>query len=221
MAITKLSTDFVDDIIDTSVNEHRKYRMTSVSGEADTYMLEDTTVYSQTGTPYDASVVNNTNGTINQVIDLAEDNADDLAGFLDGTVPIARAGTAGTATTAGTANSATTATSAGKLTTARKINGVDFDGSYNITVYDNTKVSLDADFILINQQALTFLNNVCTISDSRITASSLADVYFTSLTESVANNADIVVETSAGAVTLTASNTPTGTIEATIHIRVA
>ena len=221
MAITKLATDFVDDIINTSVNAHRKYKMTSVSGEADTYMLEDTTVYTQVGTPYDSSVVNNTNGTINQVIDLAEDNADDLAGFLDGTVPIARAGTAGTATTAGTANSATTATSAGKLTTARKINGVDFDGSYNITVYDNTKVSLDADFILINQQALTFLNNVCTISDARITASSLADVYFTSLTESVANNADIVVETTAGAVMLTASNTPTGTIEATIHIRVA
>lgn len=221
MAITKLSTDFVDDIIDTSVNEHRKYKMTSVSGEADTYELEDTTTYTQVGTPYDASVVNNTNGTINQVIDLAEDNADDLAGFLDGSVPIARAGTASTATNATTANSANTATSAGKLTTARKINGVDFDGSNNITVYDNTKVGLDTDFILINQQRLTFVNRVCTISDARITASSLADVYFTSLTESIANNADIVVETSAGAVTLTASNTPTGNIEATIHIRVA
>lgn len=221
MAISKLPTNFVDDIIDTSVNEHRKYKMTAVSGETDTYELEDRTTYTQQGTPYNATVVNNTNGTINQVIDLAEDNADDLAGFLDGTVPIARAGTAGTATTAGTANSATTATSAGKLTTARKINGVDFDGSNNITVYDNTKVSLDTDFILINQERLTFTNKVCTILDSRITASSLADVYFTSATEGVAINADIVVETSAGAVTLTAGNTPTGNIDATIHIRVA
>ena len=221
MAISKLPTNFVDDIIDTSVNEHRKYKMTPVSGETDTYELEDRTTYTQQGTPYNATVVNNTNGTINQVIDLAEDNADDLAGFLDGTVPIARAGTAGTATTAGTANSATTATSAGKLTTARNINGVDFDGSNNITVYDNTKVSLDTDFILINQERLTFVNKVCTISDNRITASSLADVYFTSATEGVAINADIVVETSAGAVTLTAGNTPTGNIDATIHIRVA
>lgn len=221
MAITKLATNFVDDIIDTSVNEHRKYRMTAVSGETDTYELEDTTTYTQQGTPYNASVVNNTNGTINAVIDLSEANADDLAGFLDGTVPIARAGSAGTATTAGTANSATTATSAGKLTTARNINGVAFDGSNNITVYDNTKVSLDADFILINQERLTFVNNVCTLSDSRITASSLADVYFTSATESVAINADITVETSAGAVTITAGNAPTGNIDATIHIRVA
>lgn len=221
MAISKLPTNFVDDIINTSVNEHRRYKMTPVSGETDTYELEDRTTYTQQGTPYNATVVNNTNGTINQVIDLAEDNADDLAGFLDGTVPIARAGTAGTATTAGTANSATTATSAGKLTTARKINGVNFDGSNNITVYDNTKVSLDADFILINQERLTFVNNVCTLSDARITASSLADVYFTSATESVATNANITVETSAGAVTLTAGNTPTGNIDATIHIRVA
>lgn len=221
MAITHLATNFVDDIIDTSVNAHRKYKMTAVSGETDTYELEDKTTYTQQGTPYNASVVNNTNGTVNAVIDLAEDNADDLAGFLDGTVPIARAGTAGTATTAGTASSATTATSAGKLTTARNINGVAFDGSNNITVYDNTKVSLDADFILINQERLTFVNNVCTLSDARITASSLADVYFTSATESVAINANITVETSAGAVTLTAGNAPTGNIDATIHIRVA
>ena len=219
MAITHLSTNFVDDIIDTSVNAHRKYKMTAVSGETDTYELEDKTTYTQQGTPYNASVVNNTNGTINQVIDLAEDNADDLAGFLDGSVPIARAGHAGTATTAGTASSASTATSAGSatsatsagtaqtagsattadhLTTARKINGVDFDGTADITVVDSTKVSNNEDFILIDQENLTFINNICQT-----------------------RNAGITVETYAGYIQLVASSTPASTLVATIHIRVA
>lgn len=254
MAISKLPTNFVDDIIDTSVNEHRKYKMTAVSGETDTYELEDKTTYTQQGTPYNATVVNNTNGTINQVIDLAEDNADTLSDILDGTTAVAKAGTANTATTATTANSANTATSAGtatsatsadtattagsattatnatsattattadKLTNSRTINGVAFDGSQSITVYDNTKVSNDSDFILLNQQTLAFVGNVCTLSDNRITASSLADVYFTSATQAIAESADIIVDTTAGAVKLTASNTPTGNIVATIHIRVA
>ncbi|MBK1686205.1 gp53-like domain-containing protein [Rubrivivax gelatinosus] len=39
-----------------------------------------------------------------------------------------------------TADSAKSVASAAKLTTARKINGVDFDGSANITVYDETKL---------------------------------------------------------------------------------
>ena len=242
MAISKLPTNFVDDIIDTSVNEHRKYKMTAVSGETDTYELEDKTTYTQQGTPYNASVVNNTNGTINQVIDLAEDNADDLAGFLDGTIPIARAGHAGTATTAGTASSATSATTAGSatsattagtattagsattadhLTTARKINGVDFDGTADITVVDSTKVANTEDFILIDQENLTFINNVCQINDSKITANSLADVYFTSATVEIARNAGITVETYAGYIQLVATTTPASTLVATIHIRVA
>ena len=242
MAITHLATNFVDDIIDTSVNAHRKYKMTAVSGETDTYELEDKTTYTQQGTPYNASVVNNTNSTVNAVIDLAEDNADDLAGFLDGTVPIARAGTAGTATTAGTANSANTATNAGSattattagtantagsattadhLTTARKINGVDFDGTDDITVVDSTKVSNAEDFILIDQQNLAFINGVCQINDTKITANSLADVYFTSATVESARNAGITVETYAGYLQLVATTTPSTTLVATIHIRVA
>lgn len=83
-----------------------------------------------------------------------------------------------------------------------------------------TIVYIPNDFILINQQILTFSNNVCTISDERITADSLAYVIFTSDTISVAEKADISVETYNGNVKLTASNLPTGTIKATIHIRV-
>lgn len=190
MAITKLSTSFKDDIINTAVNAHRKYKMTAVSGEADTYTLEDTTTYIQVGDDYDADVVNNTNATVNALIDLAEGNADDVAGMLDGTVPIARATSATSATTATTATSATTAGSA------------------------------DNDFILCDQRNLTFANGFCQLNDARITANSLADVYFTTATIATAEQADITVECFASNVKLFCANEPTGTITATIRIRV-
>ena len=207
MAITKLRTDFTDSIIDTSINEHRKYKLTEVSGEADTYNFEDETVYLQEGTEYGATEVNLTNSTINDVIDLAEENEGDISDMLDGTKVIARA------------TNAISATTADKLTTARKINGVDFDGTSNITVYDNTKVPTNNDFILINQQTLTFVDDVCTLTDARVTANSLADVYFTSATYNIAKTANISVETYAGKVELTAENTPSGSIVASILIR--
>ena len=80
--------------------------------------------------------------------------------------------------------------------------------------------STDNDFILKNQQALSFSNKVCTISDSRITANSLADVYFTQACMNAATKASIIVETSAGKLTLTAARTPEATLTATIKIRV-
>lgn len=254
MAISKLSTNYIDDIIDVNLNEHRRYKMTAVSGQEDTYELEDTTVYVQQGTTYNAEAVNTANRTINEIIDVSEDNSANVTGFIDGSVTIARAGTANiadhattansattattatrantatsadnatratTATRALTADSATSATTADRLTTARTINGVSFDGSADITIYDSTKVSNDSDFILVNQSDLTFTDNQCRLNDSRITANSLADVYFTTDTRSTALNADITAETYAGYVLLTATNTPTGTITATIHIRVA
>ena len=190
MAITKLLTNFVDDIINTSVNAHRKYRMTAVSGETDTYTLEDTTTYIQRGTDYDADVVNNTNATVNQVIDLAEGNADDMAGFLDGSVEIKKATTADTAENAQTAGSATTAGSS------------------------------DNDFILCNQYPLTFANGFCQLNDTRITANSVADVYFTTATIATAEQADITVECYANNVKLFNANEVTGSIVATIRIRV-
>lgn len=80
--------------------------------------------------------------------------------------------------------------------------------------------SVANDFILINQQVLTFSNKICTIFDSRITADSLADVYFTADSISIAENAVISVETYNGEVELTAGREPEGIIRASIHIRV-
>lgn len=75
-------------------------------------------------------------------------------------------------------------------------------------------------FLLKNQSVLNFSGNVCTISDNRITADSLADVYFTSDTALSAEKAVIDVETYSGRVDLTAGRTPDGTIKASIVIRV-
>lgn len=191
MAITKLSTSYKDDIINTEVNEHRKYRMTAVSGETDTYSLEDTTIYTQKGTDYKSNDVNTTNATVNEVIDLAEQNESDIAGLIDGSVVINKANTA---TSANTANTATSATTAG---------------------------SSENDFILCNQRTLTFSSGVCQINDARITADSIADVYFTSETIANAESANITVETFANYVRLYKAVDTTGTIVATIRIRVA
>ncbi|MCL2718097.1 MAG: hypothetical protein FWE14_04880 [Lachnospiraceae bacterium] len=76
------------------------------------------------------------------------------------------------------------------------------------------------DFILTNQQNLTFTNLTAIISDSRITANSLADVYFTAATITIASAAEVSVETYTGRIELTAKNTPSGTVTATIRIRV-
>lgn len=307
---TKLNTNYKDDIINTNVNPHRRYRLTEVSGQENVYEFEETTSFIQVGTDYGATDVNTANGTINDLIDEVDDNATTLSGILAGTTAIGKArtadtatsatnatrattagsatsalsatradtagtatrasrvasatnatragradtasnalhattaDTAGSATTAGTATratnadsatsantatrattadsatTATTATTANKLKTARTINGVAFDGTQDITVYDNTKISTDQDFILRNQQSLTFTNKVCRINDSRITVNSLADVYFTSATIESAKKANVTVDTFNGYMTLTVAQNPTMTLVATIQIRV-
>lgn len=97
------------------------------------------------------------------------------------------------------------------------------DNSRTVDIVVPTKVSeltQDIDFILANQEEITFTDNVAAISDERITADSLADVYFTSDTIDIAKEADISVETTTGSVVLTATTEPTGTIKATIRVRV-
>lgn len=208
MAITPLPTNFKDDIIDTSVNEHLRYKLTQVTGETDTYTFEDKTTYIQVGSVFGADEANATNQAVNDCIEVAETTENNLSDILDGTTAIAKS------------NIAEIAETSTKLTTAREINGVPFDGTSDITITDDTKVSVDEDFVLINQEQLTFVNNVCVIEDERITESSLADVYFNSATSAIATNADISVDTNNGNVTLTAQNTPSGNITASIIVRV-
>lgn len=90
----------------------------------------------------------------------------------------------------------------------------------NQAVNDLIDLSKSIDFVLTNKLPLNFVQNVATIEDPRITADSLADVYFTSDTIDNARAAGIEVETENGKVSLTALRTPMGTIRATITIKV-
>lgn len=78
---------------------------------------------------------------------------------------------------------------------------------------------VDNDYVIAERE-LVFTNNVCTIPDSKVTADSLIDVYFTTATIANAARAQIAVESTNGNIVLTAARTPSGTIRATIRVRV-
>lgn len=78
---------------------------------------------------------------------------------------------------------------------------------------------VDKDYV-IAEQAFTFVNKVCTINDSKVTANSLIDVYFTAETISEAAKAGIVVDSAAGSIIMTANKQPTNTIRGMIRVRV-
>lgn len=65
MSIPNLPTNFKDDILNTSVNSKRKYRMINNSGG--TVSFEDATEYRQTGSDFGAGQINATNDAINKI----------------------------------------------------------------------------------------------------------------------------------------------------------
>ena len=73
---------------------------------------------------------------------------------------------------------------------------------------------------VIAEQAFVFTNRVCQISDSKVTANSLIDVYFTAETIGAAEEAQIYVDSSAGTITLTATQQPSSAIRGSIRVRV-
>ena len=154
MAITKLRTNFQDDIINTEITDKRRYNL--IQNADGTVSFEDVTTYEQVGSNYGAEEINAAYKTVNQLIEVSE----------------------------------------------------------------KTQKSIESVFVLRNQSLLSFAGNTCTISDSRITADSLADVYFTSDTALNAEKAVIGVETFDGRVDLNAGRNPDGDIRASIVIRV-
>ena len=202
MAIEKLPVDYVQDVIDTTVTEKRRYQM--ITNTDGTISLDDVTTYVMKGSEFGMDDVNKTNGAVNEVIDAVE-------GIESGAIVVGKASSATNAESATNATNAENATNATNATNAKHANTADSATSAD---------SISNDFILANQAELTFTNNICIISDERITADSLADVYFTGDTISVAEKASITVDTYAGKVELTAGRTPEGTIKASIHIRV-
>lgn len=83
---------------------------------------------------------------------------------------------------------------------------------------DDITDELDKTFILSNQ-TLTFSNLVATISDARVTASTYAMVYFNNATLQAAANAGVVVDTSTGTITFTASSVPSTSLVCDIVCR--
>ena len=73
---------------------------------------------------------------------------------------------------------------------------------------------------VIPEQELTFVENVCTVEDSKVTANSLIDVYFTADTIQEAEDCKIYVDSSDGLITLTAETQPSKTIKALMRVRV-
>lgn len=63
--MSTLKTNYKDDILDTSVNTQRKYRM--VNNADGTISLEDVTVYTQNGDTFGASEVNQIHAAVNLV----------------------------------------------------------------------------------------------------------------------------------------------------------
>lgn len=73
---------------------------------------------------------------------------------------------------------------------------------------------------VIPEQAFVFTNRVCQINDSKVTANSLIDVYFTAETIGAAEEAQIYVDSSAGRITLTATQQPASAIRGMIRVRI-
>lgn len=193
MAIQKLPTNFVDDIIDATVTDKRKYRLENNSDG--TISLEDVTTYVRLGTYYGMDKANSTNATVNQLID-ATSNIQNTA---DSEKRVAYAENAGNAEHAINADNSINAENA--------INAITANSTAN-------------DFILVNSSLLDFSGNTCVISDERITENSLADVYFTSDTIIYAEDVGISVETYDGRVVIKSIIAPTEAIKASIKIRV-
>lgn len=81
-------------------------------------------------------------------------------------------------------------------------------------------VDIENQNFVISKRNFVFQNRECIFYDERITENSLADVYFTTETMSIAEEADISVETYNGYVLLKANYSPESKIEGSINIRV-
>lgn len=208
MAIEKLPVNFKDDVIDTSFSDKRRYNL--IANTDGTTSLEDVTTYTQIGSDFGAEQVNKTNATVNELID----KTSNINNTADAEKSVLYADTAGTAASAETSNYAETAGSAENSQRAERATLAEESNHANVAN------SAKNDFVLKNQEILTFSNNMCRIEDERITSDSLADVYFTSDSEGAAKEAVITVETYSGEVILTAIRTPQDVIRASIRIRV-
>ncbi len=93
------------------------------------------------------------------------------------------------------------------------------DVQATVTANTNTINNFVGNYFEIPLQTFTFVNNVCEISDTRITSDSLVDVYFTEASTENAEAAVIYVDSLTGKVRLTATYPPVGTIQGVIAVK--
>lgn len=90
--------------------------------------------------------------------------------------------------------------------------------------YKNTAQSLIENYVYNDYTSavtnLTFIDKVCEVTDAKVTANSLIDVYFTADTIQEADDCKIVVDSEAGKIKLTAEKQPSKTIKAVFRVRV-
>lgn len=90
--------------------------------------------------------------------------------------------------------------------------------------YKNTAQSLIENYVYNDYTSavtnLTFIDKVCEVTDAKVTANSLIDVYFTADTIQEAEDCKIVVDSEAGKIKLTAEKQPSKTIKAVFRVRV-
>lgn len=94
----------------------------------------------------------------------------------------------------------------------------------NVEDYKNTAQSLIENYVYNDYTSevtnLTFSNKVCEVTDTKVTANSLIDVYFTADTIQEAEDCKIVVDSEAGKIKLTAEKQPGKIIKAVFRVRV-
>lgn len=86
--------------------------------------------------------------------------------------------------------------------------------------FTELKEKVDNFIILAIEEEIIFDGLTATIPDSRITAASIPNIYFTADCIGAASAAEIVPDTFAGRLVLTAKAAPVGTITATIEVRI-
>lgn len=90
--------------------------------------------------------------------------------------------------------------------------------------YKNTAQSLIENYVYNDYTSavtnLTFIDKVCEVTDAKVTANSLIDVYFTVDTIQEAEDCKIVVDSEAGKIKLTAEKQPSKIIKAVFRVRV-
>lgn len=192
--MNKLPTNYTDQKYDK-----RLYEVTAVGNNE--VLVHDVTEYTEDGSRYVADDMNSRNRLVNQLIDNAEDTKTKVDTIVNGSKAIDVVQRAETTPYATTCDEADTVTSTPLAETALVVE------------------SLENDFILATNKSLSFSNNKCTITDSRITANSLADVYFTKATMEDARKSVPIVQTYDGKLEITLGRTPKSTLVASIKIR--